>query len=359
MRRFSILLLVSLIACFHFFSCSTKSEGNKDNFTNQQIENHKKKEVVVFVYHRFGNSKYPSTNISLEDFERQLSYLKEHEFSILNLGEALEYLANPGMPLRQKAACLTVDDGYKTFFTNALPLLKKYGFSATLFINSESVGGGSFMSWPELKKVHEAGIEIGNHSHSHAYFVNIPASERINTFKKDVQTCQEEINNHLGFYPRLFAYPYGEFDLKMKIALKDLGFEAAAAQNSGVMYNHDNFAIPRFPMAGPFTKFDGFKEKANMKALRVQKKTPESLVMAHENPPVLKVAFDTAGVDLSRYSCFTDSKCISEIKGNEIIIKANEKLKNRRTLYKITAPAKSGTGWYWFSHLWIQPTVDE
>jgi len=350
------LLLFSLIS---FLSCSGNSYETVENKIKSHNPEHLKKEVVVFVYHRFGNSKYPSTNISIEDFEKHLSYLKNNKFEILTFGEAVDYINDPDIPYKEKMVSITVDDGYKTFYQNGLPLLKKFGYSATVFINSESVGGGTYMDWEELKHIHEQGIEIGNHSHSHAYFVNIPEKERKDQFKSDIEKCQKEIKKHLGFTADLFAYPYGEYDEMMKAALESMDFKAAAAQNSGVMVSIDNFAIPRFPMAGPYVKIEGFIEKANMKALRVEEKKPDSSIISEKNPPTLLVKFDTTGVDLSRYNCFISNGCQSELSGNTITIKSEKSLTGRRTLYTITTPSKNGNKWHWFSHLWIRPEILE
>lgn len=339
------------------FSCAPKKETSTVYASDR--EQHRKKEVVIFVYHRFGNNTYPSTNISLAAFDNHLDYLKTNNFTVLTFGAAVDYIHDPTQAYIEKVACITVDDGYKTFKSNALPILNKYGFKATVFINSESVGGGAYMDWEALRQVNQEGIEIGNHSHSHAYFLNTPADKRIGFFKKDLQICQEEINTYLGFYPDIFAYPYGEFDLEMKSILKELGFKAAAAQNSGVMYQNDNYAIPRFPMAGPYVKMEGFIEKANMKALRIISKEPASFLLNDQNPPILKVAFDTAYADLSRHNCFTSGKCETRLNGNTMTIQAAKALTGRRTLYTITAPSRKGNEWYWFSHLWIRPEIKE
>ena len=321
---------------------------------------HAKKEVVVFVYHRFGDPRFPSTNISLADFESQLSYLKTQAFTVMKFGDAIDYVTDPLKPYVEKVACLTVDDGYKTFYSNAMPLLDKYGFRASLFINTESVGYGDYMDWEQLKELNAAEIEIGNHSHSHAYFLNIPDQDRLRLFESDIQKCQEIIKRNLGFAPDVLAYPYGEYDMAMKQALQKLGFKAAAAQNSGVMYNHDIYAIPRFPMAGPFTKIEAFREKANMNALRIINKVPESsLLVDQHNPPAITLLFDSTGADLTRYNCFIDGGCESSIEGNTIKMQARQPLTNRRTLYKITAPSRNGNAWYWYSHLWVRPEISE
>jgi peptidoglycan/xylan/chitin deacetylase (PgdA/CDA1 family) len=232
-RFFIFLALVSAIAVV----IATSSRQSANSFESIKPDSlHRQKEVVVFVYHRFGNAKYPSTNISIDNFESHLSYLNESGFKMLRFSEALEYINNPAEAYEPRVACITVDDGYKTFFTNALPLLAKYETPATVFVNSESVGGGTYMTWDELRNIYKQGIEIGNHSHSHAYFLNLDEQQRSAAFKKDVLICQQEIHHNLGFYPEVFAYPYGEYDPKMAEIVRELGFKGAAAQNSGVMH---------------------------------------------------------------------------------------------------------------------------
>lgn len=350
------LLCISLLV----FGCPKSEENSQRQTSKTSIDpNQAAKEVVVFAYHRFGDNKYPSTNISIELFDKHLEYLKSNNFVVLSFGEAVDYISDPAMPYKTKVACITIDDGYKSFKENGLPVLKKYGFPATLFINSESVGGGTYLNWDELKHVHEQGIEIGNHSHSHAFFVSLPEHERVEKFMEDVKICQDAIRENLGFAPDIFAYPYGEFDEGMQEALKTMGFKASAAQNSGVMYFNDLFAIPRFPMTGTYAALPGFKEKAGMKALRVQQKSQKSYLLQNENPPSLNVTFVADSVDLERANCFISNGCDIQFDNDQVSISAEKPLTARRTLYTITAPAKSGKGWYWFSHLWIRPEIPE
>lgn len=348
-----------LIITLYSFGQEVKEERKAKNTPTITNKDHNKKEVVAFVYHRFGDDKYPSTNISLALFEKHLSYLKSNEFKVLTFGDAVDYLNDPEIPYFEKVACITIDDGYKTFQSNAVPLLQKYGFKATVFINSGSVGGGSYMDWNDLKAIHDQGIEIGNHSHSHAYFLNTPQDTRKAFFEEDVQLCQKAIHDHLGFSSDIFSYPYGEFDLEMKEVLKKLGFKGAVAQNSGVLYAGDNYAFARFPMAGSYAKMEGFIEKANMKALRIPFGKALSYVLEGANPPTLEVEFNSTGADLNRLNCFTSGECELSVTGNTVTMKTKNKLNARRTLYTITAPAKKGNAWYWYSHLWIRSEVKE
>ena len=129
---------------------------------------------------------------------------------MLTLSDALSYLKNDSIV--RNTAVLTVDDGYKSFYSNGFPLLKKYKIPATLFINTETVGGGDYMDWKQLEQVTKHGIEIGNHTHSHAYFLNQKQNERYTAFLDEIELSQKLIEENLQLKPKVFAYPYGEFD---------------------------------------------------------------------------------------------------------------------------------------------------
>jgi len=172
--------------------------------TGQIPENHTSKStglnngsINCFVYHRFGDDRYPSTNISVELFRKHLEYLKSNQFNLITFGEAAELLKK-GATIPEKTVCLTVDDGYTSFYKNALPLLKEFNFPATLFINTKQFGTGDFLTIQQLKEIATAGIEIGNHSHSHAQFVNFTESERRDTFLHDL--ISRKVNGGIPFY---------------------------------------------------------------------------------------------------------------------------------------------------------------
>lgn len=318
------------------------------------------KEVVCFVYHRFGDNRYPSTNISLADFEAHLQYLRDHGYQVLTFADAIDYLQSNQE--NRKTAVITIDDGYKSFYANGLPLLEKYGYPATVFINTETVGGGDYMSWFELKDAGNRKIEIGNHTHSHAYFLNLPENSRYETFDDEIRLSQKIIKEQLGLTPTTFAYPYGELDPKMEAIIRNAGFKAAAAQNSGVISAQSNLMrCPRFPMSESYAALDKFSSKARMHALVTKEEAPTSFMMPEHHRPELTLRFVTGALQIKQLQCFIQGgECQMTIteKGGETTLKLTSagKLTRRRTLYTVTVPNKNGQ-WYWYSHLWIDPSV--
>ncbi|MEM7110262.1 MAG: polysaccharide deacetylase family protein [Bacteroidota bacterium] len=340
-----------------FIACSVKSDQSAEAGFTPVVNN--EKEVVCFVYHRFGDERYPSTNIKLVDFEAQLSYLKNNRYTVLSFSDAIDYLRSDS-PATQ-VAVLTIDDGFNSFYEHALPLLTKYGFPATLFINTKTVGGSDYMDWSDLKEAQKQGVEIGNHTHSHDYFLDLPESERYTTFEKELTLAQNLIQQNTGHTPVTFAYPYGELDPKMRDIVEKAGFKAAAAQNSGVIYNGtDLWQCPRFPISESYASLDEFTMKARTKALRVTSKTPRSFLLPDgESRPKVELSFESLGLRLDQLQCFVQgSKCeltkVTDDHGTVMlsIRSATSIAGRRRTLYTVTVPDDQGQ-WHWFSHLWI------
>lgn len=321
------------------------------------------KSVPCFAYHRFGDSRYPSTNIPLDIFESQLQYLSENDYSVFTLGQALARLrSGEGVP--DKSVVLTVDDGYSSFLSGAMPLLREYGFPATLFVQTGNVGDPGYLGWDELSRLQSQGIEIGNHSASHAHFLNMSKDRRLERFREDVRKAQQKFASELGEAPDLFSYPFGEYTPGMQEVIREMGFAAATAQKSGVLHAEgDCYALPRFPMGGPYATLDGFTSKAGMRPLMVRREEPESPIV-RSNPPTLTLDLETEPVDLSGVQCFVagsrdcrierDSKDPSRIR-----IEATRELTQRRTLYTITAPSSEGPQWHWYSYLWVRPEIKE
>lgn len=345
MFRFLIILLAILS-----LSCRSQTQSTS------------KFDIPVFVYHRFGDDRYPSTNISTEIFEQQLQFLKEHDFELLTFGDAMNRWQN-GAGLPEKAVILTIDDGYLSFYENGLPLLKKYGMPATMFVQTSTVGGNDYMTWDQLREIQKNGVEVLNHSHSHEYFVNIPKEQRAKTFQNDLQQSTALFEKHMTFRPVYYSYPYGEFTPGMADVLKKNGYHAAAAQKSGVFSDNSNpYEIPRFPMGGVFATLDGFTSKAGMKAIRIVK--PEfGTSIIDKNPPEIKLEILPGVINTSQLQFFidgrkSDSFSIDNNSTNPLItLLSSEKTSGRHTIYTITAPAIEGGGWHWHTHLWIDPEV--
>jgi peptidoglycan/xylan/chitin deacetylase (PgdA/CDA1 family) len=320
----------------------------------------------VFIYHRFNDSRYPSTNISSDAFHAQLELLQQQSFAVLTLGQVIERMRR-GLSLPQRCAVITVDDAYHSFLTDGWPLLKRYGYPATLFVSTDSVGGNDYLSWQELETLQEEGVEIGNHSASHDYLLDraplTSGPDWSASVRSDLRRSQKAFEDHLNMSPQLFAYPYGEFSPELAELVKGAGFVAAFGQQSGVVTaEQDFYRLPRFPVGGEHSSLDEFRSKLFMKSLPVQIVSPKSTVITGENPPVLRFYLKHNDVDNSTLHCFvsgsTDECLVRTLNDAEGLfeVMAFQPIMGRRSKYTVTASNANGRTWYWYSQLWVQPS---
>lgn len=320
-------------------------------------------QATVFIYHRFADPRHPSTDISAEDFQNHLQLLQQEGFTVVTLGRVVESLLG-GEPLPARCAVISVDDAYRTFLTTAWPLLQRYNFPATLFVNTDSIGGGEFLSWAELRQLQKDGAEIGNHSASHAHLLDRLSGEGMLAWEKrvaaDIQRAQQALEDNLGGAPTLFAYPYGEYSAALAELVQRLGFRAAFGQQSGVIaLNSNRYALPRFPVGGDYSGRTDFRSRLFLKALAIEEVASDSLYLAADNPPRLRFRLHQAGVDPATLRCFVPGQpdCkVSEISGEAGTYEAVavRPLAEQRSKYTLTASDRQGRSWFWYSHLWVR-----
>lgn len=318
----------------------------------------------IFVYHRFGDPRYPSTNIAVDTFASQLEYLKQNGYTVMYVSDIVRRLKE-GDELPPRCVALTVDDGYLSFLTGAMPLLRQYHYPVTLFVSSDTVGSGSYLNWQQLRQLQSEGVEIGNHSDMHPYFVsaqsNDPSGWRAKA-QADIAGAQQAFVRHLGDAPKVFAYPYGEYSPALEELVREAGLLAAFAQQSGVVdaeaWQDCSYHLPRFPMGGPFATLEGFKSKATMRPLPIRIRSPLSPVLNVQDPPEMVFTLDSRDIALNTLQCYVQGQDKAEIEvlddGNYRVCAAAP-LSGRRNKYTVTAQSKDGKAWYWFSQLWIHP----
>jgi len=319
------------------------------------------KHAVVLQYHRFDENRYPTTNIPMKLFTQQIEYLLGNHYTIWPLSKVVRYLMND-QELPDKTVCVTMDDAYKSVYTKAYPLLKKYKLPFTIFINSGPVLHESpyYLSWGEMREMGNFGAEYANHTYSHQYLVRDGIKDPKKYKKhvvKEIEMCEnkieKELNGHVCTYPKMLAYPFGEYDKKLMKTVKELGY-IGIAQNSAPISSKSNFmALTRFPMSGDYGKIEQFKLKVNTLPMPLKNLPDEdTLVSESNNPPSLTL---TLKKPLKSMQCFTadGKKIIMEwLSDTRVKVQSEQPLQYPRNHYTCTAHAK-GNAWYWYSHLWI------
>jgi peptidoglycan/xylan/chitin deacetylase (PgdA/CDA1 family) len=160
--------------------------------------------------------------VTPEGLEAHLKYLKENGYQVVLLDALLDYF-DTGQPLSPKAVALTFDDGWREHYSNAFPILKKYGVRATFFVSTGWVGQPEIMSWDEMRQMSEAGMVFGSHSISHPYLDKL-SDENL---KKEVEDSKKLLEEKLEKKVDYIAYPAGMYNNKVIEAVKAAGYQAA------------------------------------------------------------------------------------------------------------------------------------
>lgn len=316
----------------------------------------------AFIYHRFGDQRYPTTNISVADFSAQMRYLHDHGYQVMRAGEAIRLLREK-KSLPAKAVVLTVDDAYTTF-KSALPILRQYGFPVTLFVNTDSVGTKGYLDWNELRQLAKEGIEIGNHTATHRSLTEQFPMESLSSYRQrvyaDLDRAQQVLNRELAIVPQLFAYPYGEYSHLTQQIVEEYGFLAAFAQHSGVIGANDPlFALARTPLTGSYATLAQMQQKLALRPLPVKIISPADTLIDKENPPTLILEILDPQLDLRSLRLFVNGQPGGMVQrdpqhARRIIVRGDKALREGRSRYILTAPGRETGTFYGYTQFWLK-----
>ncbi len=328
--------------------------------------------AVAFMYHRFGEDDFPSTSVTLDQFEAHLEHLDEEDYNVVPLAEIAATLRDGGT-LPDRTVAITIDDAYRSIFDEAHQRLQAYDFPYTVFVATDPVDDGlsSYMSWEEMRELAEDGVDFANHTADHAYLVRREEGESEETYRErlreTIRTGQERLDDELGdavATPALFAYPYGEYNEPAAEIAQDKGY-VSFGQHSGVIGpNSDDRALPRFAMAEAFADIDDFAEKARALSLPVAEVEPWDPVAADaDNPPRMRVSLAGTDARLDQLACFVGRQGAVDIEWVDrdervFELEPPERLSRGRTRYNCTAPSDERGRFHWYSKQWIVPPRD-
>ncbi len=316
--------------------------------------------AVVFTYHRFGETTYPSTNITLEQFKNQLEYLKENDYKVWALSKIVRSIENK-KKLPSKVVAITMDDAWKSVYENAYPLLKEKGFPFTVFINTSPIDhkSKSFVTWQQIQEMSENGAEFANHTKTHDFLIPKRGESQSvwqARIKAEIVKAQERLQEKLGKKtneaPRLLSYPFGEYTQESADFIKSMGY-VGVTQISGVLSSSSDLrAIPRFPMSERYASLEEFVLKLKTRAMEVESVEPWSPVVRDENPPILHLKLQHPMQNFACYNSNGKLLTLTWLSDTEVEMVAKSPLKPPRDKYTCTAQTPQNQ-WYWYSHLWI------
>ncbi|MFC1591291.1 polysaccharide deacetylase family protein [Thermodesulfobacteriota bacterium] len=192
--------------------------------------------VPVLAYHRFAHTASSKTIVSKAAFEQQMRFLKESGYRVISVGQLIRFLEfNDQLP--DRSVVITVDDGWSSFYEIAYPILQKYGFTATIFLYTDFVGGGKGLSWEQIRELDKNGYDIQCHTKSHRSLTKLKEGKSFPDYLKLVEREIIEpkllISRKIGKQCRYLAYPFGDMNPLILALLQKHGYRAAFTVNRG------------------------------------------------------------------------------------------------------------------------------
>lgn len=181
----------------------------------------------ILAYHRVGEFQGDHVpTVSARTFERHLAFLARGRYRVVGLPEILSGRGE-GRPLPRHSVAMTFDDGYAQTHEVAWPLLKRFGFSATVFVAPAEVGWPGFATWDQVTAMAQDGFTIGCHTMHHSY-LPLVGTDRLS---EELVESKRVIEARIGRPVTLLSYPVGGFTPQVQSAVQQAGYAAACTTN--------------------------------------------------------------------------------------------------------------------------------
>ena len=332
--------IISLFIIILYFNIDSKADENNIKYYS------KDEGILSIMYHRFNESKYPSTNIQMEIFKKHIGIIEKSGFKFHNPKKFNEQFNSIKL---KKEILITIDDAFESFYFEAWPYLKKNKIPFILFVSTEPVGKNGYMTWDQISEIEKESFTlIGHHSHSHDYLID----ETNDKFILDIEKANKIFLKELGYIPNLFSYPFGEYSKFMRDYISK-NFEFAFGQHSGVIdINKDKFELPRFPINEKYGEIKRFSSIINYFPLEYKKLLPlEKKLTKLNNPPKFIVEFFKEQKNLNNINCYSNeanqwAKSKTIFSDNKLSIEFRAPFEPRRG--RINCSLYDEGKWRWF-----------
>ena len=210
---------------------------------------------IILAYHTVGDYKgtLPAgINIPTEVFRSHMDYIFQHHYRVVPLDQIVDHIAN-GKKLDNRTLAITFDDGYEDHLLNVYPILKNYGFPASIFLTvkyingyweSEKADGGKIkaLSKAQILEMKNGGlIKFGSHGYSHDNLLSTNEEERVFEIRDSKLFLEDLLGKDVPF----ISYPFGAYDEEIKKIVREAGYQAGFSVWNR---NADIYSIPRVPL---------------------------------------------------------------------------------------------------------------
>ncbi len=191
------------------------------------------------------------------DFREQMQRIKNSGATVITMEDYLQWKTGDKQ-LPAECVLITLDDGWKSVYTDAFPILREFGFPFTLFLYTQYVNsGGGSLTWDMIREMQAHGASVGSHSHTHPYPSNYRKVKKsgeqayLDFLKKEMGESKRILEEKLGTTVNTYCYPGGYRTPEMYAVLRELGYKAGFDVIAGkVTTATDDLILPRYMVLG-------------------------------------------------------------------------------------------------------------
>ncbi|MGZ3589552.1 MAG: polysaccharide deacetylase family protein [Thermodesulfobacteriota bacterium] len=213
--------------------------------------------VPVLSYHHFSLDRADKLIVTKSTFEEQMKFLKERGYRVITLGQLFDFLEFKSQ-IPKKSVVINIDDGWRSAYDIAFPILKKYGYPVTLFVYTDLITGSEkTLSWDLIEEMAKNGVDIQCHTKTHRRLTTMDQKESFKQYfeaiEKELSTCEAMIKKKMGKEIRYLAYPYGDTNPLVIELLKKHGYWGAfTVKRGGNPFFIHNYRLNRSMIYGDF-----------------------------------------------------------------------------------------------------------
>lgn len=210
-------------------------------------------QVPILVYHRFGAAPTDSMTVTTPVFAAHLATLREEGYSVIPLGQLVNFLLGQGPPPPPRSVVITIDDGHRSVYSEAFPLLQQFQVPFTLFLYPSAISRASYaLSWDQVRAMQQSGLcDIQSHTYWHPNFNQdrrrMPPGEFERSVTMQLQRSKSRLEEESGHRVELLAWPFGIHDDWLQGQAAEAGYRAAFTLERRPAAEGDNLmALPRY-----------------------------------------------------------------------------------------------------------------
>ncbi len=213
--------------------------------------------VPVLVYHKFSRRTSDRMTVREDAFEEQMAFLKRNGYRVITLDDLFDFLDRK-RPIPRKSVVITFDDGWRSMYEIAYPILKKYGYPATLFVYTDLIhSSGPTLDWGKIREMAKNGIDIQCHTKTHRSLGKLEGEETFHEYfeavKAELVESARIIKKQINKDVKYLAYPFGDTNSLLIKMVEKLGFRGAVTVvRAGNPFFADDFRVGRSMIYGDF-----------------------------------------------------------------------------------------------------------